>query len=487
METFEMNVARTLNAFVEGNFLPWQALFENLDNCWVAKATRAGVTLVPVSGTGASAKRSVGQIIVSDNGCGMTAEELIAALVFAGDGNHNPDDISEFGVGMKAACFALGDTFTIITRGSDGALNYARVNWDELCETGTYVGPRTDIVPDNLIELWNTYATDTSPDATGTIIIVDDIKCSYFKNCGTFERGIVERLGTRYAKIIDSGAFNLTTAIGSGAPSAVPSVDYLEMTNSETEVVLDEFQTYTDKATGAKTNYELTLTRVPKGSSAAAGMYVEVADVMIFLDRTRWCGLYPEGASHSWRWNLRGKISFRTKDEFRKVLGFASHKHRISYRSESFGDWLRDDKLGAAICEEERERKAEAARIKISDRRRDIVSEDSVFAAALNDNALLYGPSTLLASYLGGISEFKVGKFALPTEISRFVNGTIEYNNRNPKMSELLHAKRSTVESRKAGRAIAAANALVEDTATKGNTVGVKEYQTFVANLVTML
>ena len=50
-----------------------------------------------------------------------------------------------------------------------------------------------------------------------------------------------------------------------------------------------------------------------------------------------------------------------------------------------------------------------------------------------------------------------------------------------------MHAKRSTVESRKAGRAIAAANALVEDMAINGNAVGVKEYQTFVANLVTML
>lgn len=487
METFEMNVARTLNAFVEGNFLPWQALFEILDNCLVARATEGRITLVPIGGTGSSAKRPVDQIVVADNGCGMTAAQLVDAMVFAGDGNHNPDDISDFGVGMKAACFALGDTFTIITRGSDGTLNYARVNWDELCETGKYVGPRTDIVPDNLTDLWNTYAIDTSPDATGTIFIIEDMRTSYFKNCATFVSGVADRLGVRYAKVIDSGAFSVSTAIGAGAPSPLSSVDYLELTNPETEIVLDEFQTYTNNTTGVKTNYELTLTRVPRGSSAAAGIYVEVADVMVFLDRTRWLGLYSEGASHSWRWNLRGKISFRTKDEFRKVLGFASHKHRISYRSESFGDWLRDDKLGAAICEEERERKAEADRIKVSDRRRDISSEDAVFAKALNDNNLLYGGSTLLAFCLGNVASFKVGKFQLPTEISRFVNGTIEYNNRNPKMSELLHPKRSTVESRKAGRALAAANALVEDLSTQGHTVTVKEYQTFVANLVTML
>ena len=52
METFEMNVARTLNAFVEGNFLPWQALFEILDNCLVARATEGRITLVPIGGTG---------------------------------------------------------------------------------------------------------------------------------------------------------------------------------------------------------------------------------------------------------------------------------------------------------------------------------------------------------------------------------------------------------------------------------------------------
>jgi hypothetical protein len=487
METFEMNVPRTLNAFVEGNFLPWQALYEMFDNLFVAKATQGVVTLVPETGSGASAKRSVSQIVIADNGIGMTADELIAGLIFGGDNNHNPDDISDFGVGLKAACFALGKTFAIITRGSDGDLNYARVNWDELKETGQYVGPRNDIVPDNLIDLWNTHALDTAPEATGTIIIIDDITTSYFKNCATFETGIVSRLGVRYAKPINSGSLTISTVIGAGAPSPVPSVDYLELTNPETEVVLDQFQVYTDKATGEETTYELTLTRVPKGSSAAAGMYVEVADIVVYLDGNRWLGVYQDRASHSWRWNLRGKISFRTKGEFRKVLGFASHKHRISYRSESFGDYLRDTELGSAIADEERERKAEAKLEKLADRRRDIASEDAAFAGALNDNALLYGSSTLLVGYRSNIVGFRVGKFTLPTEMSRLAGGVIEYNNRNPKLSELLHAKKSTIESRKIGRAIAAANALVEDVTSNGKTIAALEYQSFVANLVTML
>ena len=131
MAEFKMNVERTLNAFTSGTYQVHEAMYEFVDNSEAADAKK--VHIIVEKGN----KEPVEKIIVSDDGSGMTAGELEASLEFAGEIRERGNfEVSEFGVGMKAAAFSLAGHFTVITKSCNGNISGAfldreRINKDQ--------------------------------------------------------------------------------------------------------------------------------------------------------------------------------------------------------------------------------------------------------------------------------------------------------------------------------------------------------------------
>ena len=70
------------------------------------------------------------RITVADDGSGMTAEQLAAAMRVAYRAPARKPTLGEFGIGMKAACMALGARFWIVTQPKDEGAAF-RVDFDE--------------------------------------------------------------------------------------------------------------------------------------------------------------------------------------------------------------------------------------------------------------------------------------------------------------------------------------------------------------------
>jgi len=114
-----------LNAFRKLGYSASAAIADLSDNPFDAGASKCWVTLK-------KGENVIDNIVISDNGRGMSQFELHKALIPASTGRirkyHN--ELGCFGVGMVSAGLSLGNKIQVYTRGVDGDL-YSYLDWDE--------------------------------------------------------------------------------------------------------------------------------------------------------------------------------------------------------------------------------------------------------------------------------------------------------------------------------------------------------------------
>ena len=96
------------------------AVLDIIDNSIAANASKVWV------------KYEDDSIIISDNGKGMTTEELFEAMRIASSDptqlRSSDSDLGKFGLGLKLASFSLSDTFQVITKTKNESI--ASLQWD---------------------------------------------------------------------------------------------------------------------------------------------------------------------------------------------------------------------------------------------------------------------------------------------------------------------------------------------------------------------
>jgi hypothetical protein len=114
-----------LNAFRKIGYKTSAAIADITDNPYDAGASKCWVTL-------RQGANVIDNIVISDNGRGMSQYELHKALIPASTGRvrkyHN--ELGFFGVGLVSAGLSLGNRIEVFTRGIDGDL-YSYLDWDE--------------------------------------------------------------------------------------------------------------------------------------------------------------------------------------------------------------------------------------------------------------------------------------------------------------------------------------------------------------------
>ena len=491
MGTFTMDVGRTLNAFTQGTYGVEDSLFEFIDNSEVANANNVRIYARP------GGSEALNKIVIADDGDGMTAGELVSALVFAGViRTRAPHEISEFGVGMKAAAFALAKKFVLISRDPEGNLSGAYLNLDRISDSEEghiYEDPTEKDPTYNYEELWSEFAID--PHTSGTIIYLEEITQSKYATSASFIVGIrnPSLLALRYRALIDSSSLVISTQNGyKGVPTVLPSFDPLYRHDSKkSEILFDQSFVYTPKKPlHSPVNFNFTMTRLSEEERTGSnfGIYVKVAGVVIYRDKDVLLGLYKADASHSYHWGLRGEIDFTTKTEFLKVMTFTSHKHAATVTSKPFTDWLRDNEIGKAFISETVARKTFKEAEDLINNRCKVSEENDKFVEALGERREVYGSSRSFLTYLGKIKGIKGGRFPNPRDFAEFREGIIRYNTGNTTIATLVNNEKPINKmARTAARALATASALRGDLENKGVTVTIDEYELFVSNMITII
>ena len=481
---FKMNVERTLNAFTSGTYEVVEALYEFADNSEAADATEIYI------GALRGSTQPLDTIIFYDNGNGMTREELLAAMEFAGEiRQRSIHEVSEFGVGLKAAAFSLANRFAVITRDEEGSVCGSFLERGRINKCQEYDGPFDQGTDERALKLWNKHSQ--YPESSGTVIILEELIQTEYQDCKTFigkEKAGIRHLGklaTRYCDKIKSGSLKIFTVNGNkGAPNPINFNDPLSRDEDLGENYIMRTATQQWKKTGA--SFNVTATRMPEGSSNDFGIYLKVNGITIYKDRDTLFGMFKEGASHSYRWHLRAEIEFTNKDEFNKVFEFTSHKHDVKLKDPAFGDWLRDSQLGKLFIAEAARRKAASDTEKAIKSQQARMEASMKFAEIFRTDKNIFGSSkTLRSRFFGKVKAIEAGKFETSDEISRYDDEQeiIYYNNSNYFISSLMNSDKDSKNHE--ARTLAAVNALVNHAQLDGKTlIPFEESNRLTANLL---
>ena len=428
METFKMNVGRTLNAFTDGTYTVEQALYEFIDNSEAASATNVLIQAITDQGD------NLEKIVVADNGTGMSRQALKDSLEFAGEiRERHKFEVSEYGVGMKAAAHSLATSWTVVTRDNSGQVSGAILDFNQIAKDQKYIGPFTESGQDIYQQLWNEYSLDKH--ATGTINILAELKQTQYNSATNFightGAGIRHhrRISRRYYDVIDSGRLSIYTCKNGESRKILESSDPLRRLEGETEVLLE--QSLYHAKTG--TRFNVTITRMPEDARTADfGVYFKVAGIVICNESDTIAGLYKSKTSHSHRWRLRMEMDFADKEEFYKVAEFAAHKHDLKIKDSSFSDWLRDSPVGKIWREETEFRSEQAKAAKLKKLENKFQEDNKQWINTLNSGKQVYGLAIPYAKYAGTFRDIKPGTFDTRREMSRLEDGVILYNETNP-------------------------------------------------------
>jgi len=101
------------------------AIADIVDNSISAEAQNIEVNITPPEKGNLS-------VVILDDGCGMTRDELVIAMSLGGKGprtKRNPDDLGRFGLGLKTASFSQAKKLTVITK-TKNDLSFHGIEWD---------------------------------------------------------------------------------------------------------------------------------------------------------------------------------------------------------------------------------------------------------------------------------------------------------------------------------------------------------------------
>lgn len=192
---------RVLRMLGQIDFKPWQCIAELVDNSVDAFLSEGGRSLgivypqvnVELSGQ-QEIKHGTATIKVSDNGPGMSPEDLENA-VRAGYSSNNPvDKLGLFGMGFNVATARLGNRTEVwTTRMNDDRWSGVRIDFDEMEKHGSFAVPEL-----------SRYKTAAEADVHGTEVIVSKLdrdRALYLRSGGGL-RSTKDKLSRVYNQIM---------------------------------------------------------------------------------------------------------------------------------------------------------------------------------------------------------------------------------------------------------------------------------------------
>jgi hypothetical protein len=156
---------------------------------------------IDVNASRVEVTKSPNQLIISDNGAGMTGALLKQALKLGPTHNAASSDLGLFGIGLKNATTSLGRKFTIITKHSDDKHYTAIYDLDEIISSDTFAIPIYISNPEEI-----KWFKDLNKDAlTGTLIIIEKLDRIEVNREADFKNRLIKHLSEIFRVFIKDG------------------------------------------------------------------------------------------------------------------------------------------------------------------------------------------------------------------------------------------------------------------------------------------
>jgi hypothetical protein len=145
--------------------------------------------------------KSPNQLVIADNGSGMTSDNLKEAMKLGPTHNPAASDLGLFGVGLKNASMSLGRRLTLITKHVDDQYQTAVYDLDAIVNLNSFAIPIYNSTDQEI--KW--FIDFTKKSVTGTVIIIENLDRIETNRDADFKNRLVKHLGEIFRVFIRDG------------------------------------------------------------------------------------------------------------------------------------------------------------------------------------------------------------------------------------------------------------------------------------------
>ena len=209
------NAKGVINALKDVGYKPCEAILDLIDNAKDAQATQIFVTIIPNKKKGG--KGEIGKIFIADNGYGMSMSDLDIALAL---GDRLSDDktslLGRYGMGLKVASLALGDTLKVLSKQKDDdKIYFSGHNIELQYKSQKYLGLAgkdgskwfEDMVikPQKQNPIYDAQGNKISVKNHGTVVCIEDCSNQIFKTVDGFAKALKSEISIVYRQLLKEG------------------------------------------------------------------------------------------------------------------------------------------------------------------------------------------------------------------------------------------------------------------------------------------
>ena len=200
-DDFRPSAARLVESLRDTGYTKEAAFADIIDNSLAAGATKIKIEISELFGQL--------RVLFSDNGDGMSQEQLLSAMRYGSPKRENPKSLGKFGMGLKTASTAFCQKLTVITTNGHG-LNLRAWDLEVIKRTDRWKLETPDT--NDYIEDIEDFEEFIKEKSTGTMVIWDKVDRlisvdakNYKKQVQVLGKEIEEELSAVFAKFINSG------------------------------------------------------------------------------------------------------------------------------------------------------------------------------------------------------------------------------------------------------------------------------------------
>ena len=131
---FEVRAKFIRDALRQLNYTNYTAIADIVDNSLEPDVESENIYIKLVK---AEDKKTVGQIVISDDGCGMDEETLCMAMSLGSETGKNKDfSLGCYGAGLKTASISIGTRLSVYSKTENGELFVATLDLDDITNDG---------------------------------------------------------------------------------------------------------------------------------------------------------------------------------------------------------------------------------------------------------------------------------------------------------------------------------------------------------------
>ena len=156
---------------------------------------------IDVNATWVAINKDANQLIIADNGCGMTGSMLKEAMKLGPSQESASSDLGLFGFGLKNASMSLGKKLTLITKHAEDKHYTAIYDLDEIVKSDYFSIP---IYP-SLEKETKLFHDLNNLSETGTVLIIEKLDRIETNRDADFKNRLVKHLGEIFRVFIKDG------------------------------------------------------------------------------------------------------------------------------------------------------------------------------------------------------------------------------------------------------------------------------------------